>query len=205
MKVIAGLLPPSAGAVRVNGAPVERPTGQAGIVFQNPVLLAWRSILANVLLQIEVRRLPRPAYERRARELLALVGLKGFEDKYPYQLSGGMQQRASLCRALVHDPALLLMDEPFGALDALTREQMNLELQRVWLGHRKTVLFITHSIPEAVFLSDRVLVFTARPGRVRASFAVELERPRGLETMEEAAFVGLVSRIRRELQEGPAS
>src|SRR6202012_365711 len=138
----------------------------AGIVFQNSLLQPWRNILANVMLPIDMKRLPRQEYLPRAKALLKLVGLEGFEKKYPWQLSGGMQQRASICRALVHDPAVLLMDEPFGALDAMTREKMNGELQRIWSETGKTVFFITHSIPEAVFLADRVLVMSERPGRI---------------------------------------
>jgi len=166
-------------------------------VFQSPVLLAWRSVLANVMLQIEMRHLPRAQYLPKARALLAMAGLADFERKLPWQLSGGMQQRASICRALVHDPAVLLMDEPFGALDAMTRERMNLELQRIWYETRKTVLFITHSIPEAVFLADRVLVMTERPGAIAAIYDVALPRPRSLAVMGDPAFVALAQTIRR--------
>ena len=169
LKLVSGLIPPSGGVIRVNRQPVRGPTASIGIVFQNPLLMAWRSTLRNVLLQIEIRGLPVANYRATAQELIELVGLEGFEDAYPHQLSGGMQQRVGLCRALIHDPDLLLMDEPFGALDALTREQMNAELQRIWMDRRKTVLFITHSISEAVYLADRVLVMSlaARPHRRR--------------------------------------
>jgi len=196
LKMVAGLLPASAGEIRVRGARVDGPQDSAGIVFQAPVLLAWRSVLDNVLLQIEMRRLPRDGYRAKAQALIDMVGLSGFEKKYPWQLSGGMQQRASICRALVHDPAVLLMDEPFGALDAMTREKMNLELQRIWAETRKTVLFITHSIPEAVFLADRVLVMTERPGSIAALYDIGLPRPRSLRMMGEPAFAALAQKIR---------
>ncbi|MBI3079669.1 MAG: ABC transporter ATP-binding protein [Deltaproteobacteria bacterium] len=200
LKIVAGLLPPTAGSVLVDSVPVRGPTRNVGIVFQTPVLLAWRTVLRNVMLQVEVRGLEREAYHQRALKLLDLVGLAGFEDHFPYQLSGGMQQRASICRALIHDPPLLLMDEPFGALDALTRERMNLELLRIWTESRKTVLFITHSIPEAVFLSDRVAVMSPRPGTISEVIRVEVPRPRDMKTMESPAFVQLVGRIRALLQ-----
>src|SRR5438034_5985006 len=152
LKLVAGLLPVTDGEIRLEGKPVNGPPDNVGIVFQSPVLLAWRSVLENILLQIEMRHLSRAQYLPKAHALLAMTGLKDFAQKYPWELSGGMQQRASICRALVHDPAVLLMDEPFGALDAMTREKMNLELQRIWYETRKTVMLITHSIPEAVFL-----------------------------------------------------
>ncbi|MBI3078374.1 MAG: ABC transporter ATP-binding protein [Deltaproteobacteria bacterium] len=200
LKLTAGLIRPSAGEVVVNGHPVYNPITDIGVVFQSPVLLQWRRALDNVLLQIEMRKLDRRAYTARARELLRLVGLEGFEDKYPDELSGGMQQRVSITRALIHDPALLLMDEPFGALDALTREDMNLEVQRIWSQQRKTVLFITHSIPEAVFLGDRVVVMTPRPGRIAGIFPIDLPRPRSPRIREDPAFVTYVSKIRDALQ-----
>jgi NitT/TauT family transport system ATP-binding protein len=153
-------------------------------------------VLDNVMLQIEMRRLDRSAYLAKAGALLEVVGLSGFERKFPWQLSGGMQQRASICRALVHNPAVLLMDEPFGALDAMTREKMNLELQRIWFETKKTVLFITHSIPESVFLSDRVLVMTERPGRIAAIYDVPLARPRKLSMMGSPEFAKLAQTIR---------
>jgi NitT/TauT family transport system ATP-binding protein len=170
-----------------------------GIVFQDPVLLGWRTVLENTLLPAEILRLDRRAAAERARDLIKLVGLDGFEDKYPMELSGGMRQRNSIIRALIHDPEVLLMDEPFGALDAMTREQMNLELQRIWLESRKTVFFITHSIPEAVFLADRVVVMTARPGRIREVIPVDLPRPRSMATMGDPKFVEYNQRIRRLL------
>ena len=197
LKMVAGLLPASAGTIMLNGVPVNGPPDDVGIVFQSPVLLAWRTVLDNVLLQIDMRRLSRTEYLPKAQALLAMTGLSDFAGKRPWQLSGGMQQRASICRALVHDPAVLLMDEPFGALDAMTREKMNLELQRIWYETRKTVLFITHSIPEAVFLADRVLVMSERPGAIAAIYDVELPRPRSLSMMGDPAFVGLTQTIRR--------
>src|SRR3972149_2204280 len=157
LRVVGGLIPPTRGQVWVYGHPVQGPHPNVGIVFQSPVLMSWRTVLDNVLLQAEVRKLEPRKYREIALGLIDLVGIKGFENKYPFQLSGGMQQRVSICRALLHDPPLLLMDEPFGSLDAFTREQMNLELMRIWQEKKKTVLFITHSIQEAVFLSDKVV------------------------------------------------
>src|SRR5262249_21538847 len=177
LKLVSGLIPLSSGVIRVNSELVRRPTASVGIVFQNPVLMAWRATLRNILLQIEIPGRDVEGYRAPARELIQLVGLDGFENAYPHQLSGGMQQRVGLCRALVHDPDLLLMDEPFGALDALMREQMNAELQRIWMERRKTVLFITHSISEAVYLADRVPVMSPRPGRIVGEIKVELARP----------------------------
>jgi NitT/TauT family transport system ATP-binding protein len=197
LKMVAGLLPASQGEITIGDRAVRGPPDDVGIVFQSPVLLAWRTVLQNVMLQIEMRRLPRAQYLPKARALLQMVGLAGFEGKLPWQLSGGMQQRASICRALVHDPKVLLMDEPFGALDAMTRERMNLELQRIWFETRKTVLFITHSIPEAVFLADRVLVMTERPGSIAAIYDVPLARPRSLAAMADPAFTALTQTIRR--------
>jgi NitT/TauT family transport system ATP-binding protein len=197
LKMIAGLLPATAGRITLNGVTVDGPPDNVGIVFQSPVLLAWRTVLDNVLLQIDMRRLSRTEYLPKAQALLAMTGLADFARKLPWQLSGGMQQRASICRALVHDPTVLLMDEPFGALDAMTREKMNLELQRIWSETRKTVLFITHSIPEAVFLADRVLVMSERPGSIAAIYDVALPRPRSLAVMGDPAFVGLTQTIRR--------
>ena len=196
LKMVAGLLPVTSGRIVVNEVPVNGPPDDVGIVFQSAVLLPWRSVLDNVMLQIEMRRLPRERYLGRARDLLQMTGLSDFAKKYPWQLSGGMQQRASICRALVHDPAVLLMDEPFGALDAMTRERMNLELQRIWYETKKTVLFITHSIPESIFLSDRVLVMTERPGSIAAIYDVHLPRPRSLSMMGSPEFAHLAQTIR---------
>jgi NitT/TauT family transport system ATP-binding protein len=196
LKILAGLLPASDGAALLRGSPITGPRRDIGVVFQAPVLFPWRTVLDNVLLPIDVQRLGRERHAPIARDLLALVGLAGFEERYPWELSGGMQQRVAIVRALVHDPAMLLMDEPFGALDAMTREQMNVELQRIWLERRKTVLFITHSIAEAVFLADRVLVMTARPGRIMDDVAIDLPRPRALDLVDTAAFGGYARRIR---------
>ena len=191
LMIAAGLTRPSSGAVMVDGRPVDRPRTDIGIVFQSPVLLEWRTALANVMLQAEAKKLERNAAQARALTLLRAVGLSGFEEKFPHELSGGMSQRVSLCRALIHDPPQLLMDEPFGALDALTRDQLNLDLQQICAARRMSVLFITHSVPEAVFLSDRIMVMTPRPGRIERLIEVGLPRPRTLalrETPEFAAY-----------------
>jgi NitT/TauT family transport system ATP-binding protein len=197
LMLISGLIPATAGTIEVGGARVRGAVGNIAIVFQRDVLLDWRTVLANVLLPVEIKRLEPETHRRKARDLLRSVGLAEFEDKYPGELSGGMRQRVAICRALVQDPGLLLMDEPFGALDALTREQMNLDLQRMWLRDRNTVLFITHSIEEAVLLSDRVVVMSSRPGRVADIVVNDLPRPRGAHTRSEARFVEHVERIRR--------
>ena len=199
LKTIAGLVPASAGRVAVAGTPVAAPRTDIGIVFQNPILFPWRTVMENVLLPAEVQSLPRDEARKRARELLAMVGLSEFEDKYPMELSGGMQQRAAISRALLSDPRILLMDEPFGALDAMTREQMNLDLQRIWRESGKTVVLITHSIPEAVFLGDRVVVMTPRPGRIARVIDVGIPRPRSLEVMGEPPFGRMTGDIRRLL------
>jgi NitT/TauT family transport system ATP-binding protein len=190
MMIAAGLLAASNGLVVVRGQRVVAPRTDIGIIFQSPVLLEWRTALGNIMLQAEARHLDRKASERRARELLAAVGLAGFEGKYPDELSGGMRQRVSLCRALIHNPPQLLMDEPFGALDALTRDQLVLDLQRLWNETRMTVLFITHSVAEAVFLSDRVIVMTPRPGRIDRVIDIDLPRPRTLAMRETPEFNG---------------
>jgi len=196
LKILAGLHPHDAGTVTIGSASVPfDPSRDIGMVFQAPLLLKWRTILDNVVLPAEI--LGRPAMEsrERARELLALVGLSGAEDKRPYELSGGMQQRASIARALVHDPKLVLMDEPFGALDALTREKMNLELLRIWKEAGKTILFVTHGISEAVFLGTRVVVFTAGPARMADDFAIELPHPRTLDLKTHERFGAYTRRI----------
>jgi len=199
LKLIAGLIAPTRGTIRVNGRKVSGPTPSIGIVFQSPLLMAWRTVLQNILLPIDIRDLRATDYLPAARDLIRLVGLEGFEHAHPHQLSGGMQQRVGLCRALIHDPDLLVMDEPFGALDAMTREQMNAELQRIWIERRKTVLFITHSIAEAVYLADRVLVMSPRPGRLVGEIAVDLPRPRTVATTERPEFVQLTREVRRRL------
>ena len=174
LKILAGLLQRSAGNVTLRGRPVDEPSRDIGIVFQDPVLLPWRTVFDNVMLPVEVLGLDRRASANRAMELLGLVGLAGFEDKYPHELSGGMRQRVAIARALVHDPSLLLMDEPFGALDAMTREFMNLELLRIWEESGKTIVFITHGIDEAVYLGQRVAVMTSRPGRIKQIIDIRL-------------------------------
>lgn len=196
LKIISGLLPSSSGKVTVAGARVTGPLENVGMVFQAPVLLKWRSVLGNILLPVEFAKLDLPSHVEKARALIKLVGLEGFEEMYPHELSGGMQQRASLCRALVTDPQLLLMDEPFGALDAMTRDELDMELLRIWDERKKTVLFVTHSIQEAVFLSDFVFVMSARPGRLLEEIAIELPRPRTLEMMSAANFGEYTLRIR---------
>jgi NitT/TauT family transport system ATP-binding protein len=194
LRIVAGLRAATAGRVEVAGQTVSRPLSEVGMVFQAPVLLKWRPVLDNVLLPAELAGLDARRYRERALELLRLVGLGDFAGKLPRELSGGMQQRASLCRALLLDPPLLLMDEPFGALDAMTRDEMNLELLRVWgegNRQRKTILFVTHSIGEAVLLADRVLVMTSRPGRIARSVPIGLSRPRTMETRAAPEFGGI--------------
>jgi len=195
LRIVAGLIPPTSGEVARVGRSVSRPDREIGIVFQSPVLLPWRTIRENVVLPLEFRGESRATAEK-ALALLALVGLDAFADRYPHELSGGMQQRAALARALVTDPSILLMDEPFGALDAMTREHMNLELLRLWTARRKTVLFITHSIAEAVFLSDRVLVMTSRPGTLAETITIDMPRPRSLSVLNTERAGTYMSRIR---------
>jgi len=204
LKILAGLLPPSEGRAELRGLPITGPRRDIGVVFQSPVLFPWRTVVGNVMLPADVQRLDRPAMKRRALELLQLVGLAGFEQRYPRELSGGMQQRVGIVRALLHDPAILLMDEPFGALDAMTREALNVELQRIWMQRRITVLFITHSTAEAVFLADRVIVLTPRPGTIGDQFDVDLPRPRALEVMNTEQFGRYVARVRAALSAAPA-
>jgi NitT/TauT family transport system ATP-binding protein len=199
LKIMLGVVPYDGGEVRLAGKLVKGPQLGAGMVFQTAALPPWRRVLDNVLLPIEVLGLPRRDYLEKARSLLAMVGLAGFERKLPNELSGGMQQRVSICRALIHDPGLLLMDEPFGALDALTREVMQGELLRIWAETHKTVLFVTHSIDEAVLLSDRVVVMTARPGRVAEDLAVDLPRPRGAASRSLPLFQDYAQHLRRLL------
>jgi NitT/TauT family transport system ATP-binding protein len=196
LKLLAGLLPYTAGSVKLNGKPLRGATREAAVVFQSPVLLPWRTVLDNVLLPIEFRKLPMASYRQSAVALLDMVGLSEFAHRYPFELSGGMQQRAAIVRALVQDPQLLLMDEPFGALDAMTREQMNLELIRIWSQSRKTVIFITHSIAEAIFLSDRVIAMTARPGSIAEIIAIDLPRPRELSLINTDRFGRYAARLR---------
>jgi NitT/TauT family transport system ATP-binding protein len=197
LKILAGILKRSAGDVVMRGRSLSGPSRELGVVFQAPVLLPWRTVLQNVMVPIEVQKRDRAEFEARARQLIAMVGLSGFENKYPSELSGGMQQRVGICRALVHDPSFLLMDEPFGALDAMTRESMNEELQRIWSESRKTILLVTHSIPEAVYLADRVVVMTPRPGRIVDVIPVDLPRPRSLGMQTTTEFGRFVAGIRR--------
>lgn len=197
LRIVAGLIEASDGQVLLDGQAVSGPVAHAGMVFQKPVLLDWRSVLDNVLFSVQIAGKPVQEYRQYALELLALSGLSGFEKAFPYQLSGGMQQRVALCRALLTDPALLLMDEPFGALDVMTRERLGLELLRIWQARRQcTILFVTHSIAEAVLLSDTVIVMSARPGAVQHVIAVDLPRPRSVRTMDMPEFVRLSSAIR---------
>jgi len=188
LMLLAGLYTPGSGEIRLDGASVDRPCTNIGIVFQSPVLLDWRTVLDNVMIQIEVRGLDKKTYRPRALELLSAVGLRGFENAYPHQLSAGMRQRVSICRALIHDPPLLLMDEPFGALDALTREQLMIDLQRMWAETRKTIFFVTHSIREAVFQSDQVILMSPRPGRIERIWEIDLPRPRRLKMAATSEF-----------------
>ena len=202
LRLIAGLERCSSGTIAVNGAPQVGPSEQVGIVFQDPTLLPWRTVMQNVLLPVEVLRLDARKHGERAKALVETVGLKDFGNKYPHELSGGMRQRVAIARALVHDPAMLLMDEPFGALDALTRDQMNLELLEIWSATRKTVLLITHSITESIFLADRVIVMSPRPGRVVEEIAVDFPRPRTLDMINSETFGTHVRRIRELLGAG---
>ena len=177
--------PYTSGTITVGGKRVDSPQTDVGIVFQEAIMLDWRDVLANVMLQIDIRKMDRAKYEPIARDLLKATGLEGFENKKPYELSGGMRQRVSICRALVHGPTMLMMDEPFGALDALTREQISMDIQRLWMETRKTALHITHSIPEAVLLADRVVVMGPRPGRIVEIIDIDLPRPRRLDQLPE--------------------
>lgn len=193
LRIVAGLENATGGSITVDGQRIAGPRRDVGIVFQQATLLPWQTVLDNVLLPARAQKQDRRA---RALSLLDLVGLSGFVDRYPFELSGGMQQRVAICRALVCDPSILLMDEPFGALDAMTREQMNAELVRIQAEERKTILFITHSIPEAVFLGDRVLVMTPRPGRIAKITDVDLPTPRSLASMGEPRFAAVCAELR---------
>lgn len=200
LKVAAGLLPPTSGTISLGGTPVDGPRRDVGVVFQRPTLLPWKTVRQNVLVPAHTLKLDMKEAKARARDLIELVGLSQFADNYPGELSGGMQQRVGLARSLIHDPAVLLMDEPFAALDALTRESMMEELQDIWMETGKSVLFITHSIPEAVFLSDRVAVMSPRPGRIVREYAVALPRPRRQGTLASAAFGELCNELRSNLR-----
>lgn len=204
LKILASLISISEGSVRINGntmSPAQskpHPSGDVGVVFQEPTLLPWRTILENILLPVElVDKGNQVQYKDRAFELMEMVGLQGFENKYPKELSGGMKQRAGICRALIRDPKLLLMDEPFGALDAMTREFLNIELQRIWMESQKTIVFVTHSIQEAVFLADRVVIMSPRPGHVSEIVPVDLPRPRQMSDMTTEHAGHMMAHIRK--------
>jgi NitT/TauT family transport system ATP-binding protein len=196
IRLASGLLPPSSGRIVLDGTAVTGPRRDVGVVFQQPTLLPWKTVLDNVLVPCRALGLDIARSRTKAMELLELTGLSAFTLNYPYELSGGMQQRVGLARGLIHDPRVLLMDEPFGALDAMTRERMAIELQRIWMATGKSVAFITHSIPEAVFLSDRVIVISPRPGRVVEEIAVPLPRPRSVKTMADETFARICTRLR---------
>lgn len=205
LRLIAGLEQPSAGSIYLGGEQVDRPNRRVGFVFQDPTLMAWRTVRANVRLPLDVNGCGGGRAEERAESLIDLVGLRGFEDAYPTQLSGGMSQRVALARALIHDPRLLLLDEPFGALDALTRERMGIELLRIWQARRKTVVMVTHSVPEAVYLADRVLVLGPRPASIVAEMPVSVPRPRTQAVRESSACSLIARRVREALGPEPAT
>lgn len=196
LRMASGLVRPSSGKIVVRDKPVTGPVRDIGMVFQAPVLLPWRSTLNNILFVAEMGGQPAGKYCDRARELMSLAGLEGFENSYPHELSGGMQQRASICRAMLLKPSLILMDEPFGALDVITRERMGFALQTLWDESRNMVLFVTHSTSEAVLLSDTVIVMTPRPGRIRDVIQIDLPRPRRRETLRDPRFLELTARLR---------
>jgi NitT/TauT family transport system ATP-binding protein len=200
LRIVAGLVAPTDGAVHIRGRVVDRPIRDVGMVFQAPVLLPWRTTLANILFPAEMAGRSPGAYRDRARELVRLASLEGFEGSYPHQLSGGMQQRVAICRALLLGPSLLLMDEPFGALDIMTREKMGFELLRIWGASRTAVLFVTHSITEAVLLSDTIVVMTARPGTAKAVIRVDLPRPRDVKILQDPRFVELAGAVRDNIE-----
>ncbi len=200
LRILAGLLHPDQGEVWLEGQPLTRAQRRVGVVFQKANLMPWRTVYRNLSLPLELEGLPRDEIERRVDAMLDLTGLDGFAEVYPAALSGGMAQRVAIGRALIHYPKVLLLDEPFGALDALTREQMSEELLHIWARYRKTVLMVTHSIPEAVLLADRVLVMSPRPGRIVADVPVQLPRPRGLDLMHQPEFVSLTETLRREIR-----
>lgn len=200
LRIIAGLVRPTSGTVRTRGREVRGPIPDAAMVFQSPVLLPWRKTVENILFTAEMRGKDPDEYRQRAGELVRLAGLEGFERSYPHELSGGMQQRVAICRALLLDPPVLLMDEPFGALDIMTRERMGFELQRIWTATKNTVLFVTHSITEAVLLSDTIIVMTARPGRAKAVIPVDLPRPRSAKTLTDTRFVELAAAVRDNIE-----
>jgi NitT/TauT family transport system ATP-binding protein len=205
LMMVAGLIDSTEGEIAVNGKAVAGPRREVGVVFQQPVLLPWRKVLDNVLFPIELLKLPRSQYEKRAMDLLAMAKIDDFAHHLPRQLSGGMRQRVSICRALIHDPRILLMDEPFSALDALTRDEMGIELLRIWQANRKTVIFVTHSIREAVLLSDRVLVMGRRPSTIVEELAIDLPRPRHIAMTEDESFNRFVRTLRKAIEASHAS
>jgi len=205
LKLVSGLLEATSGQIRIHGQPVRGPRREMGFVFQTPVLLPWRTVRENVLLPIEMLGRPVREHVARADELLAQVGLDGFQTAHSWELSGGMQQRVGICRALIHDPEILLMDEPFAALDAMTRETIGFELLRIWEERRKTVLFVTHSIPEAVLLADRVVVMSPRPGRIASVIPIDLPRPRTVEMEYDERFKEAALEIRALIDHGSTS
>src|ERR1700716_4207057 len=200
LMMVAGLIEATEGEISINGKAVSGPRSEVGVVFQQPVLLPWRKVLDNVLFPIELLKLPRAQYERRAMDLLAMAKIEDFAHHLPRQLSGGMRQRGSICRPLIHDPSILLMDEPFSALDALTRDEMGVELLRIWQANRKTVIFVTHSIREAAFLSDRVLVTGRRPATIVEEAVIDLPRPRHIAMTEDEGFNRHVRRLRKAIE-----
>jgi NitT/TauT family transport system ATP-binding protein len=199
LRLLAGLLRPMSGNVEFRGEPLAEPRRDIGYVFQRANLMPWRTVAANIALPLEIAHTPTPEIATRTDAMISLVGLEGFAGSHPAQLSGGMQQRVALARALIHEPTVLLLDEPFGSLDALTRERMNAELLRIWSLHQRTVVMVTHSISEAVLLSDRILVLTPRPGRVRAEFWVPLARPRQSSLTGDPAFNQIAQAVRAEI------
>jgi NitT/TauT family transport system ATP-binding protein len=206
LKMIGGLIPPTSGEILYKGRRVHGAVRDLGIVFQRPVLLEWLTILNNITLQLKMRRIGTAVDQRaRASDLLRRVGLEGYEDRYPWELSGGQQQRVSLCRSLIHDPSLLVMDEPFGALDALTREQLQEDLERLWMEQRPTVLFVTHDVAEAVTLADRVIVMSGRPGVIAEDIDIPVPRPRGTGLLENPALQSYARRVRAKLAPGAGS
>jgi NitT/TauT family transport system ATP-binding protein len=196
LHILGGLLPADQGVVRIDGQILTQPRPEIGFVFQDPTLMPWRTVIKNVTLPLEVQGRDGHEHQQRAMELLGLVGLLGFERLFPHELSGGMQQRVAIARALIHEPSILLMDEPFGSLDAITRNQMNVELLRIWRATGKTILMVTHTIQEAIFLSDRVLIMTPRPGHIRAAFEVDLPRPRDTEIYYNEEFARLYHEVK---------
>lgn len=200
LMMVAGVVDRSGGEISINDTPVVGPRQDIGVVFQQPVLLPWRTVLDNVLFPVELLRQPRIKHTERAMQLLAMAKIDDFARNLPRQLSGGMRQRVSICRALIHDPGILLMDEPFSALDAITRDEMGVELSRIWQANRKTVLFVTHSIREAAFLSDRVIVMGRRPATVVEEVKIDLPRPREIAVMESEPFNSYVRRLRKAIE-----